>query len=58
MKWDVFYRKGDSGEIEAVVEAETQEEAVQKFLAGDVESVTVNYWVLWPDYVEARPKEG
>ena len=57
MKWDVSYRKGDAGEIEAVVEAETQEEAVQNFLAGNVESVTVNYWVLWPDYAEARPKE-
>lgn len=57
MKWDITYRKGDAGEIGAVVEAETQEEAVQNFLAGNVESVTVNYWVLWPDYVEATPAE-
>ncbi|GAH79354.1 unnamed protein product [marine sediment metagenome] len=57
MRWDVTYRKGDAGEIEAVVEAETQEAAMEKFLAGDVESVEVNYWALQPDFVEATPAE-
>ncbi len=57
MKWDVSYRKGDAGEIEAVVDAETQEEAIQKFLAGDVESVDVNYWALHSSFVEAIPVE-
>lgn len=57
MEWDITYRKGNAGEIEAVVEAETQEEARWKFLAGKVKSVTVNYGSLWPEYVEAEPKE-
>lgn len=63
MKWGILYREGLgrdqglAGEIRAVVEAETQEEAILKFLAGDVESVTVNYLALWPDYVEAAPME-
>lgn len=57
MKWDVSYRKGDAGEIEAIVEADSEEEAITRFLAGDVKEVTVNYWVLWPDYVEASPSE-
>lgn len=50
MKWDVSYR---DGEIEATVEAETHEEAIEKFLTGKVEEVTVNYQSLWPDFVEA-----
>lgn len=57
MEWDIVYRKGNAGEIEAVVEAETQEEAIGKFLTGDVKGVTVNYGSLWSDYVEATPKE-
>lgn len=58
MKWDITYRKGNAGEIEAVVEAETQEEAISNFIAGKVESVEVNYWALWPEYVEATSREG
>lgn len=58
MKWDIAYRKGDMGEIEAVVEADTQEEAINSFLGGDVKSVEVNYSVLWRDFVEATPAEG
>lgn len=58
MDWNITYRKGDMGEVEAVVEAETQEEAIDSFLAGDVKSVEVNYSVLWRDFVEASPKEG
>jgi len=57
-KWNVAYRKGDAGEIEAVVDAETQEEATDKFMAGDVESVEINYWVLWRDFVEVSPAES
>ena len=57
MDWEVSYRRGDAGEIEAIVEADSEEEAIKKFLAGDVKKVEVNYWVLWPDYVEARPSE-
>lgn len=57
MKWDIAYRKGDVGEIEAVVDADTEEEAIQKFLDGDVVSVTVDYGSLWADFVEAREHE-
>ena len=57
MKYLVEYRKGDAGEIEAVVEASDEEEAARKFLAGKVEKVTVNFWVLWSDLVEVSPLE-
>jgi len=58
MKWDIAYRRGDAGEIEAVVEADDEEEAIKKFLNGDVKEITVNYWVLWPDLIEATPQGG
>lgn len=57
MDWNVTYRKGDAGEIEAVVEAESREEAIEKFLRGDVKSVEVNYWALHADQCEVEPKE-
>lgn len=57
MEWDISYRKGDAGEIEAVVEAVTEAEAIQQFLDGNVKSVKVNYWVLQPDFVEASRRE-
>ena len=57
MEWEVSYRRGDAGEIEAIVEADSEEEAIKKFLAGDVKKVAVNYWVLHSDMVEASPSE-
>jgi hypothetical protein len=49
----VTYRKGDFGEIEALVVAKSPEEAVRKFLNGECE-YQVNPEVLSPEFVEAE----
>ena len=51
MRYLVEYRKGDVGEIECVVDASDEEDAVKKFLAGKVESFTVNFFVSGEDQV-------
>lgn len=56
-KFLVEYRKGDAGEIEAFVEAKDEEEAREKFLAGEGVEVKINYWALWGDMVEVSPWE-
>lgn len=58
MEWDISYRKGNVGEIEATVTADTEELAVKKFLNGEVKTATINYSALWGDFVEATPHEG
>lgn len=39
-------------EIEAVVEAEDEEEAYAKLQDGDTESCEVQFWALWPEFWE------
>lgn len=56
MRYLVSYRKGDAGEIEATIEAETPSEASAKFLSGDCE-YKVNSFVLQPDFVEVEEAE-
>ena len=56
MKYLVSYRKGDAGEIEATIEAESPEEAAEKFLSGNC-NYEVNPFVLWGDFVEVEEAE-
>ena len=56
MKYLVSYRRGDAGEIEATIDAESPEEAGQKFLSGSCD-YKVNFWVLHSDMVEVKEAE-
>lgn len=54
MKFYIDYR---GGEITAKVEAKTEEEAIDKFIEGNVESYEVSFDALWHDFCEATPDE-
>jgi len=56
MRYLVSYRKGDAGEIEALIDAISPEEAQEKFLSGDCE-YKINSHVLNPDMVEVERAE-
>ena len=49
--WLVTYR---NGEIEGWVEADSREEAIEKFMEGDASDIEVNYEVLYPEFCEAE----
>jgi len=55
MEYFVMYRRGDMGEIEAIVTAESEEEAREKFKKGKVAWYRVNFECLWADQVEVMP---
>jgi len=51
---DLYSCSYRGGEIEATVAATSEEEAINKFIAGDVEDQEVGYYSLHPDMVEVE----